>query len=153
MPPVVEQRYLLSRHLDRVGRVEHAWKPVPGGVSGPGVGGLSRHSERIYVHQSCVLAAPFASRRSFASTHLRRVAVAAHRYCSTSGGDVPVCREHDARRAAGCRWSRHLRNGRNARDALGSLSDREREVLAVVAEGHSNAAVGRALRLSGLLRG
>ncbi len=41
-----------------------------------------------------------------------------------------------------------LVRGRNARDALGSLSDRERQVLAVVAEGHSNAAVGKALGLS-----
>ena len=41
-----------------------------------------------------------------------------------------------------------LVRGRNARDALASLSDREREVLAVVAEGHSNTAVGRSLGLS-----
>lgn len=41
-----------------------------------------------------------------------------------------------------------LVRGRNARDALGALSDRERQVLALVAEGHSNTAVGRALLLS-----
>ena len=40
-----------------------------------------------------------------------------------------------------------VRSG-NARDALGALSDRERQVLAIVAEGHSNTAVGRVLMLS-----
>jgi len=41
-----------------------------------------------------------------------------------------------------------LVRGRNARDALIALTDRERQVLAVVAEGHSNTAVGQALQLS-----
>ena len=43
---------------------------------------------------------------------------------------------------------RALVRGGNARDALSALSDRERQVLAVVAEGHSNTAVGRVLLLS-----
>lgn len=41
-----------------------------------------------------------------------------------------------------------LVRSRNAADALGALSDRERQVLALVAEGHSNTAAARALRLS-----
>ncbi len=41
-----------------------------------------------------------------------------------------------------------LVRGRNAPRALAALSGREREVLALVAQGHSNAAVGRALVLS-----
>ncbi len=41
-----------------------------------------------------------------------------------------------------------LVRGRTAQSALGALSDREREVLALVAEGHSNVHVGRALALS-----
>jgi len=41
-----------------------------------------------------------------------------------------------------------LVRGRKAWDALTALSDREREVLALVAEGHSNTAVGKALFLS-----
>ncbi len=41
-----------------------------------------------------------------------------------------------------------LVRGRNAPSALSRLSDREGQVLALVAQGHSNAAVGRALVLS-----
>lgn len=41
-----------------------------------------------------------------------------------------------------------LVRGRNARDALVALTDRERQVLSIIAEGHSNMAVGRALQLS-----
>jgi DNA-binding NarL/FixJ family response regulator len=41
-----------------------------------------------------------------------------------------------------------LVRGRTAEDSLGALSDREQQVLALVAEGRSNTAVGRALHLS-----
>lgn len=41
-----------------------------------------------------------------------------------------------------------LVRGRRAGDALSALTDREREVLAAVAQGHSNIAVGRRLALS-----
>ena len=41
-----------------------------------------------------------------------------------------------------------LVRARNGGDALSVLTDRERQVLALVAEGHSNTAVGRALVLS-----
>ena len=41
-----------------------------------------------------------------------------------------------------------LVRSRNASDALGALSHRERQVLRLVAEGHSNTAVARSLQLS-----